>query len=71
MSYVEKLRTLPHRIIQILRKMENIQRKMIKCKWSLVFNNTCIKENLLPTYTNLIQINDELIYQNRQTLCCF
>ena len=53
MSYVEKLRTLPHRIIQILRKMENIQRKMIKCKWSLVFNNTCIKENLLPTYTKL------------------
>ena len=54
MSYVEKLRTLPHRIIQILRKMENIQRKMIKCKWSLVFNNTCIKKNLLPTYTNLV-----------------
>ena len=30
---------------EILRKMENIQRKMIKSKWSLVFNNTCIKEN--------------------------
>ena len=52
MSYVEKLRTLPNRVINILRRLESIQRKIVKCKWSLVFNNTCISENILPNYTN-------------------
>ena len=50
--YVETLRRLPVPVINILRKLENIKRKIIKCNWSKVFNDTCLNENFLPHYTN-------------------
>ena len=33
--------------------MEKINKKIASVKSSLVFNRTCIKENLLPKYTNI------------------
>ena len=50
--YVETVRNLPAEAMQIIRKLENVKRKIIKCKWSMVFNDTCINEKLLPNYTN-------------------
>ena len=57
MMYVETLRNLPVPAINILRKLENVMRKIIKCKWSKVFNDTCLKENFLPNYINSFIIN--------------
>ena len=45
--YVNELKKLPSNIINILRKLEKVQRKIIKCNWSIVFNNTCINDNNL------------------------
>ena len=53
MSYLQALFDLPSNVIEIFRKLESIKNKILKNKWSLVFNNTCIKENLLPNYTRM------------------
>ena len=53
MNYLEELFNLPNYIRTQIRKLENIKTKIIKCKWSLVFNDTCLKENILPNYTRI------------------
>ena len=53
MSYGENLYLLPYELKNIFRKFEDVKRKMINSKWSLVFNQTCLKENLRPVYTNI------------------
>ena len=44
---------LPAEKKQKIRKIEKINKKIASVKSSLVFNRTCIKENLLPKYTNM------------------
>ena len=43
---------LPAEKKQKIRRIEKINKKIASVKSSLVFNRTCIKENLLPKYTN-------------------
>ena len=33
------------------RKLENIKKKIIRGQWSIKFNNVCLSEGLMPTYT--------------------
>ena len=40
-----------------IRKLESIKYKLLKCKWSTIFNKICLKENLLPDYTRIKNIN--------------
>ena len=56
--YVDNLRNLPFTASSILRKLENVKRKIIKCKWSIVFNKTCLNENILPNYTNVCRFQN-------------
>ena len=44
---------LPAEKKQKIRRIEKINKKIASVKCSLVFNRTCIKENLLPKYTNI------------------
>ena len=67
MSYVDKLRILPYNVRNILRRLEGTQRKIVKCKWSLVFNNTCLSENILPNYTN-IRYHDPALAETHNAL---
>ena len=53
MSYLQLLHAFGNETKNKLRKLESIQLKIINCKWSCVFNNTCIKENILRNYVNL------------------
>ena len=39
-----------------IRKLESIKYKLLKCKWSTIFNKICLKENLLPDYTRIVMI---------------
>ena len=41
------------------RNLENLNKKLIKKKWSVVFNTTCLNNKILPKYTNT---NYEQIY---------
>ena len=36
-----------------VRDLEKVSVKLIKQKCSLLFNSTCLKEDILPTYTNI------------------
>ena len=53
MSYSEKLYRLPRDLINIFRKYEATKKKLINAKWSAMFNETCISENLWPNFTNI------------------
>ena len=51
-SYGEKLNLLPEDLKRMYRELENVKNKIINANWSIVFNETCIKENIWPKYTN-------------------
>ena len=53
MNYLNELFKLPNHLKNQIRKLENVKTKLLKSKWSLVFNDTCLKENLLPDYTRI------------------
>ena len=36
-----------------VRELEKISTKIVKAKCSLLFNSTCLKENILPNYSNI------------------
>ena len=48
-----------------VRELEKISTKITKEKCSLLFNSTCLKEQILPKYTN-IYIYIEYILSNRE-----
>ena len=50
MTFVELLHTVPRDLRALFRKLENIEKKLIATKWSITFNNVCIKENIMPDY---------------------
>lgn len=47
---------------KLIRNIESLERKLQKAKAAVTFNQHCIKNNLLPSYTNL-HLNDEAIQQ--------
>ena len=62
--------TLPARYKTLVRKTEKENKKIANTESSLVYNTTCLKENLLPTYTNIyiyiyIVENHRVIILNR------
>ena len=38
---------------QLIRKIENTEKKIINAELALIFNETCYNENILPRYTNI------------------
>ena len=38
---------------KLIRNIEKFEKKLIHLKYDLVFNETCIREQLLPRYTNI------------------
>ena len=51
MEYGNLLNLIPQPMKNIYRKYENLIKKVINAEWSKVFNHTCLKEFLWPTYT--------------------
>ena len=50
-----------------IRKLESIKYKILRCKWSTIFNKICLKENLLPDYTRM-RYHDPALQSSRDTL---
>ena len=44
---------LPAERRKCVRELEKISTKIIREKCSLLFNSTCLKEDILPKYTNI------------------
>ena len=53
MEYGHLLSLLPDSMKLMYRKYENLIKKVINAEWSKVFNRTCLKEYLWPTYTKI------------------
>ena len=52
MAYANLLLQLPEELIRIFRKYEQEKKKEINTNWSVVFNKTCLAENIWPKFTN-------------------
>ena len=66
MNFVRTIHTLPSEIKNIYRKIEKNENKLLKNKWSLIFNETCLKEEILPNYTK-IRLHDPAAANNLST----
>jgi len=54
----------PHHIVSSYRNLERCSLKIVNYKCHLSFNETCINNNLLPTYTN-VKIHDDAATSER------
>ena len=52
-SFGELLFTLSHDQRRIVRRLESETKKLSNTKHAVVFNDLCIRENLLPKYSNI------------------
>ena len=52
---------------KIVRDMEKVNKKLIQNKYDILFNETCIKEELLPNYTNL-RLHDPVAKEQQFTV---
>ena len=48
--YGDLINQLPPNDKNNFRKLENVSKKLIKQKWSVVFNTTCLENNMLPNF---------------------
>ena len=66
-NFGEVLYNLPFDLKSKFRKLENNSKKLILSKWSIVFNETCLKENLLPIYSNF-RHHDPALARTKRTI---
>ena len=67
MNFVELLFEIPDDLRKLYRKLESTCKKLINVKWSIAFNNVCVKENILPNYTR-IRHHDPAVANTPHTL---
>ena len=53
MIFGQAIRILNQQQKSTIRKVENISRKIVQTEAAVYFNQICIQEDLLPTYTNI------------------
>ena len=52
-NYGQYLNQFPPNMIKVIREFERIQKKICRDKMSIMFNEICINEEMLPKYTYL------------------
>ena len=63
-SLIHKLREVEK---QTVRSIERLNKKLINNRYAVIFNEFCIKENLLPRYTDF-KLYDRAVRHKRITL---
>ena len=66
-SFGNLISTLPQEDKACCRKLENLRKKLINNEYAVVFNEICLRENLLPRYTD-VRLYDEAVRNNATTL---
>ena len=61
-NYGQYLNQFPPNTIKVIRKFERIQKKICRHKMSIMFNEICINEEMLPKYTYIY------IYRERERI---
>ena len=64
--YGELINVLPSECKKLIRLRESIIKKIINAELSITFNQTCIRENLLPAYTRNINSDEAVSTSRRQ-----
>ena len=67
MNFGALLHDLPSVARRAVRNIETTSRKIINARASVVFNEQCITNNLLPKFTN-IRLNSEAVQRRKFTL---
>ena len=52
-NYGQYLNQFPPNMIKVIREFERIQKKICRHKMSIMFNEICINEEILPKYTHI------------------
>ena len=55
---------LPNEKRKVIRKKEKLQKKVTKNKYAIVFNQTCLKEDILPAYTHIKLYDQAVAYED-------
>ena len=55
---------LPNEKRKVIRKKEKLQKKVTKNKYAIVFNQTCLKEDILPAYTHIRLYDQAVAYED-------
>ena len=50
-NYGQYINQFPPNTIKVVRELERIQKKICRHKMSIMFNEICINEEMLPKYT--------------------
>ena len=66
-NFGELLFTFEEQERRIIRNLESTHRKKVNCHYAVVFNETCLRENLLPSFTN-IRLYDQAVQQREFTV---
>ena len=53
MNFGELIYQQPENIEKLLRKIENLEKKLANARVAIFFNKTCLNENILPKFTNI------------------
>ena len=53
MTFGNLLFNVPVDLRKLYRKLEDTRKKLLKAKWSITFNNVCLKENIMPNYSRI------------------
>ena len=67
MNFPNLIFPLPQEQRTLFRNLEKVKTKVIQCKSSIIFNDTCLKENILPTYSH-IRLHDQAAQRQNFTL---
>ena len=66
MNFGELIYLQPDNVKKLLRKIENIEKKLANARVAILFNETCLNENILPNFTNIyiyIYVNIQILPQ--------
>ena len=53
MNFLNLLHIQPDNIKRNIRNIETTEKKLANAKIAVIFNNTCLNENLLPRFSNI------------------
>ena len=67
MDFGNLLYRVPVELRKLYRKLESTDKKIIRNKWSMTFNNVCLKENIMPTFSR-IRHHDPALDHNPHTV---
>ena len=64
-NYGQYINQFPPNTINVIREFERIQKKICRHKMSIMFNEICINEEMLPKYTYFYSYTLKLIFDSK------